>query len=408
MRAQNISYMYECEWTDDFVHRSGLDYYSPEIPGLIELHNTVILPAKESDLQTWGIGGADVNKTLFEQIRQGIAFGGCYSYSTEDEVHMDETVYYIPVIMKHWGHFLIDVLSRFWFLLDGMDQGYRIAFCSLDFYNAELQGNYAEAVRLLNVPADRMLFVDRPMRFRKIIVPKASFGYSMKIHEVYLRTISFLKEKALCSVKTEELIPVEKIYFTRTRFQRAKLMEVGEKEIETLFASIGYRVMAPEALSFTEQVFYLSNCRELAGLSGSVMHNILFTEEDTKVAILNRTCMPNPPQFAINQASKAEITYIDCYSKWTLSHPQDYGGPNGGPVQVEVNENLYKYLYDCGYGCCLTDSRPQALKKLRNLIRFFYLKLRNKAKKTVFLTNAYRKCTSFYHRSSSISQNIQT
>ncbi len=390
MRAENTQYMYDSSWTDDFKHRSELDYYSPELPEMVELEETVILPAKESVMRTWGIGGVDVDELSFENIRQGIAFGGHYSYSPEEVVSLNETVYYIPVIMKHWGHFLIDVLSRFWFLLDDMDEGHRIAFCSLDFKDTSLEGNYAEVIRFLDVTPERLVLVDRPMRFRKIVVPKAAFGYSMSIHGVFLRTIARIKERALCDPQVKELTPVDKVYFTRTKFRRAKLLEVGEKDIENLFFACGYTVMSPEQLSFVEQVFYISNCKEMAALSGSIMHNVLFTEKNTRVAILNRTCMPNPPQFPINQTAEAEIVYIDCYSKWILSHPRDYGGPKAGPVWLEANENLYKYLYDSGYGKILTDSKLPTEKKLRNIMQYCYLSVRVKAKQSKLLTGIYR------------------
>ena len=389
MRAETTQYMFDCQWTDDFKKRSSMDYYSSKEPEMIELHDTIILPAKESSKMTWGIGGPNVADPLLEEIRMGIAFGGRYPFSAGEVVSKNETVYYVPVIMKHWGHFLIDVLSRFWFILDN-DKNYKIAFCSLDFQDGNLQGNYAEAISYLGVPQDRLLFINSPMRFRRILIPKASFGYNLSISASYIRTISYLKNAVLNSEIFNELTPEEKIYFTRTNFNRARLMEVGEKDIEELFAACGYCVMSPEKLSFAEQVFYVANCKQFAGLSGTIMHNILFASENSSVTILNRTCMPNQPQFAINQASNAKVLYVDCYAKRILRYPKDYGGPKAGPILVEINNNLIRFLSDQGYDISNSSLRPKFALKIRNRIQYSYLSLRIRAKQSPKLTRIYQ------------------
>lgn len=388
---QNTRYMYPCEWTNDFVYRCQQNYFSDQEVFFTELEDCTILPAKESKKRTWGEGGIVATNEICEKVRQGIAFGGQYPFSEVNTVIEEETVYYIPVIMKHWGHFLIDVLSRCWFLTDNHDKKWRIAFCSLDFPDGIIQGNYEEALRYLGIASERLYYISRPTRFSRVLVPSASFGYQLPYTKEYIKTIERLKSTALEASKAVPLRPVDRIYFTRTKFWRAKTTEIGEKNIENLFRSNGYHVFSPEKLSLREQIFYIAHCNKMAAMSGTITHNIIFSGDQSEAAILNRTCMPNPPQFALNQLSPAKVTYVDCYSRWTLDHPRDYGGPKGGPIWVEINRNLLQYLKDSGYASGLPNKADKMLMGLQNRVRFLYIFVRMKSKQSRLFNFIYRK-----------------
>ena len=160
---------------------------------------------------------------------------------------------------------------------------------------------------------------------------------------------------------------IEKIYFTRQQFRRAHMTEVGEKEIEELFRSSGFTVLAPEKLTVEEQIFYFSTAGEIASISGTISHNIVFCEEGTKVAVLNRCCLPNIAQFSINQISKATVTYIDVYAEETMRRAEYW------PVWVEVNDNLNRFMSDTGHGTSSIPLYKRSLVKLRNYGRYEYL-----------------------------------
>lgn len=349
MQTECTDYMYECEWTEDFLKRTAVNYHSDVVPEIKEVKDATILPQKDAEGHPWGLGGAVYPDGAFvEESRMGETFGGSYPIKQEDVIDTKEKVYYIPIIPRHWGHFLLDVLCRFWFIANGTDEGCRIAFCGKDFPDHQITGNYLEALNLLGIEESRLLFVDKPMRFSKIMIPEASYGDGKPYTDAYLAVIRWLKEKALTSKAIEDLQPIEKIYFTRTRFRRARMTEIGEKEIEELFHKNGFTVLAPEQLTVTEQIFYFSSAKEIAAISGTISHNIVFCESGTEVAILNRCCLPNMAQFSINQISKARITYIDVYAKETMRRPKYW------PVWVEVNQSLLRFLDDKGY----TEGRP--------------------------------------------------
>ena len=177
MRTECTKYMYDCKWTQDFLERSRADYHTDDVPGFKIIENALLLPQKEASGHSWGIGGAvSPDGTVAEASCVGQVFGGAYQVREEDILYNGEILYFIPIIPRHWGHFLIDVLSRFWFIIDGSDRGYRIAFCGKDFPDHKLTGNYLETLKILGVDEKRLLFIEKPTRAAKILIPEASYG----------------------------------------------------------------------------------------------------------------------------------------------------------------------------------------------------------------------------------------
>ena len=374
MKKIGTDYMYGGKWTDEFLRLNSTDYRTEQSPEITELKDAVILPARESSVHAWGSGGAvDSDGQLAEASRLGTIFGEAYPYSRTELMTLNESVYYIPVIPKHWGHFLIDILCRFWFVLDGKDLGYRIAYCSNDFEEG-LTGNYLEALELLGINKSRLIMVTRPTQFSEVLIPGKSFGDGAPYCEKYLSVVNRIKEQVF---RTDaSLLPdrEDRIYFTRTKFRRSKYTEVGEERIEKLFRENGFTVLSPERLTVREQVFYFSTCKEIASLSGTIGHQIVFSEPGNQYYNLNRCCLLNYAQLAVNQMSSAEITYIDVYAKETLKKPQYW------PVWVEANHNLSRFFRDRSFP--VTDYKPieAAVFKLVDFIHFKYLFLRLRIK----------------------------
>lgn len=371
MKSNCTDYMYAGKWTDEFLKLSSADYRTDRVPQITEVKNAVILPAAESPEHGWGSGGAvDETGKLVEASRLGSIFGESYPFDRAKLNVLNENVYYIPVIPRHWGHFLIDILCRFWFLLDGNDLGYRIAYCTHDFGEEGLIGNYLEALELLGIAESRLLHITTPTQVSAVLIPESSFGDGLPYSKEYLEVIKKIKAQVMCS--NRKLLParLEKIYFTRTNFRRSRYTETGEKRIEKLFQKNGFTVLSPEKLTVREQIYYFSTCKEIASLSGTIAHQIMFSEPGNQYYNLNRCCLPNYAQFAVNQMSSAEIIYIDVYAKETEKKAQYW------PVWVEANQNLSRFFRDKSFP--VSEYKPGQLFFFR-LIDFFqyrYLTIR--------------------------------
>lgn len=164
------------------------------------------------------------------------------------------------------------------------------------------------------------------------------------------------------------LKPIEKIYFTRTRFGK---WDIGEWEIEKAFLNNGYTILSPESLGLVEQVYYIYHAKEIVSLSGTIPHNYIFAQSSSKILILNRHSQPHWPQYRINYIFDLDVAWIDVYHKWHYFHKIDYGSPK---IWVEFSNCLVDYFKDNNIK--LPPFYRLFWSKVRNYIMFFcYWKL---------------------------------
>lgn len=346
MKTFSTKYMYDNAWTKKAEELSSQDHRSAQGPYVVQVKNGTLLPEKPGDVP-WGIGGClDEKGDLVNESTVIRAFGGKYEYENADVEYLDETVIYIPIIPKHWGHFLIDVVSRLWIFCDKTyDTAHKkIYYCAWNWGGQGLSGNYLKFLQYLGI-ADRMILLTKPVRAKEVWIPSYTMSYCDTYDEAYKLPFMHVIAQINQSQAVQGLEPAEKIYFTRTALPTSRLKEIGEKEIEDCMAQNGFRIFSPEKLSLEEQIFYINHCSIMAAMSGTIMHNIVFAGEQTKLYIFNRTCVPNPPQLMLNRLYSNEVYDVDVYQADTLKHPRDYGS---GPFWVTVNENMKHFCCDLG------------------------------------------------------------
>jgi hypothetical protein len=339
-------YMYQNKWTklsEDLFYK---DKEEKDAPRVKEIENGILLPQRDGELP-WGIGGClDSAGNFIDDLAIKKAFGGKYSYDIDSAERLDETVIYIPIIPKHWGHFLIDAICRLWIFLDEnyKDKNYKIYYNSWNFENNKLTGNYRKFFEHFGIYKN-MYPVDKVIQARKVLIPSATMSFSESYNKEYKNIFKYLTEKILDSEDVSTLEKKDRIYFTRSNLPTSRMKEIGEIDIEKILKDNGFCILSPEKLSLEEQVFYFHNADIVASMSGTIMHNIGFAGENTKLWIMNRTCMPNEPQLSMNRLFDNEVIMVDTYVEETLKHPRDYGT---GPFWLEPNINFKHLCEDYG------------------------------------------------------------
>lgn len=344
MKKFDTTYMYDNKWTDLSEQMFYRDACESSKPYIKKVENGILLPQKDGTLP-WGIGGClDANGQLVEESTVYDAFGGSYPYNTVDINEVNETVIYIPIIPNHWGHFLIDVVSRLWVFLDErFDTSHvRIFYNSFGWKNGEISGNCKKFLEYLGI-FDRLEKVTNPTRISEIWIPSYTMSFSKTYNVEYKTVFNYITNKVMRLDKIHSLKHYEKVYFSRTRLETSKLKEIGEKYIEDIFRENGYAILYPEQLSLEEQIYYFQTSKVICAISGTIMHNICFSNDTVKMYIMNRTCVPNSPQIMLNKLFNNEIVIVDTYAKETIKHPRDYGS---GPFWIVPNDNFKKFCYE--------------------------------------------------------------
>jgi hypothetical protein len=370
--------MHTNKYTLDYLEQIDNEFEANEPLKFNSYKNVTILPAKEDFRHPWGKGGVIDSNSKYIPTFEEHVFGGKYNLYEKPHYSTFEQVIYIPVVPKQWGHFIIDVLCRFWWFNDPKYKNFKVAYISKDWSHEGITGNQLEILRLLFgcEIIEKLLYITEATTFNEILVPEPSFTFGGSYHREY----KLLIEAIISNCNSHQVNKQRKIYLSRTKIHQYS--EVGEEEIESIFENNGYEIIHPEELTFREQINILQESDEIVGISGSNMHNIIFAKDYANVTIINRAGVFNPPQIKINRIKKANVTMIDAYDNDIyLKHPRNYGE---GPFLLCVNSNVLRYSEENDLTMIFS---TEQLKKIHSKnvtkYRFYYL--------ARFIIRTYRK-----------------
>jgi hypothetical protein len=90
-------------------------------------------------------------------------------------------------------------------------------------------------------------------------------------------------------------------------------------------------------------IYLIQNAEEVAAVSGTLPHNMLFAKDGQKLVILERNVVNNPCQPYINRLKDLQVTYIDANIPLYSVHI------SGGPFILAYTDLFDAYTRQCGY-----------------------------------------------------------
>lgn len=288
------------------------------------------------------------NGTIVENVCSGSIYDTMQSktYSIPIEFDSIDEVIYLGGINKCWGHYITDGICKLWCINTPeikllLEKNIPIVFTYEWIIDEKMASSWRHLIDLLGWKNVNIFPLTKITKIKRIHIPSNSLQYSTKgrfyTYE-FKHLIDSLKNAALSH--NMRLPKIEKIYLSRTRLT-SDHAEFGEKGIEKLFKKAGFKILYPEQLSFEEQVYYLHNAKEVAGTMGSISHNFMFCNSETKLYILRKSWYTNDFQYVINQVSNLDVTYIDVNLSVFLN-----SNSNDGPFFLYVNDNLKRFFQD--------------------------------------------------------------
>lgn len=339
-------YMYKNSYTESFKQFASKDYLRRKKLEIKRVKKGLVLPLKVSEAGGPLLGYGGVLDSNGEYVMESAQIGkggtadrfvGKYDFDPHKVVYSDEEVIYIGALPLHWGHFLVDMVYRFWVFNDIQNENKKIVYCA---NGQNFKGPQLEFIKMLGIDEKRLFRIDKPTCFKEVDVPEPAYMacdyYTIDYRNIFTRVVNNLDSISLQSY--------EKIYLSRGHFRKAKRSEIGEKHIEDNFLRNGFHVLYMEELSLKEQIFYITSSKVIAALSGTLCHNIMFANPNTTLILLNKTHLINTHQVLINQAVGCKVVYVDVYKEPFKKFPKSYGS---GPFLLE-EDSLEKYFVDQG------------------------------------------------------------
>ena len=332
---------YNLEYTDSFLKpeyekRSSFSSFKDAELKLFEIENVTVLPMQPAssppDLREGGLYDEKGNILECSKILPNRIIH-------PEKINVESTPYaqkpeavYIGAFWEHWGHFILEQVSRLYYLLD------EVKTKDLDLiYIADkpLEGNYLEFFKLLGVDKKRLVWVNKQTKYKKLFIPEVSMIAMKYYTKEYQKIFDAIKKNA------PKIDGYEKVFYTTSNFVRSPYKDFGElKVIENIFADNGYKIISPEQKTLKEQISIMQSCRDFAAISGTLPHNILFANKDINVLIINKSYVINYHQWLIDDATGIIPTYIDAHSSILPEHV------GRGPFFYRITDNLIKYLKD--------------------------------------------------------------
>jgi hypothetical protein len=254
------------------------------------------------------------------------------------------TYMYAGPMFGHFGHFLVESISRLWALtqLEGKIDG--IVF-SPKFQNnpQKMAENFRPILKVLGVDVP-VILVDEPTRIDTLYLPQQGFGMFQMI-EGAPEFRAFVQDRCGASIPAQG---AEKIYLSRSALPPARGGMLGEKRLEALLKAEGYVIYHPQKHSFDEQVAAYKAARKIISVDGSPLHLLaLVGDAGQTVACLARRSGAFDKIFA--QQLKAfqgiETTTIDALADQWIPEGSDrpdrlsYGEPDLARVYDALKEN---------------------------------------------------------------------
>lgn len=271
--------------------------------------DAIILPQKDGGEYMHGLGGVVDQKGEFI-LSSGLVtqFGGSYYFDENNIQTIYEKVCYCGYLINHWGHFLLDAVSRLWYSFEHDSEIDSYVFIIEENSLRRPTGNYYEFLQLFGVE-NKIRIVSVPTRFREVIVPDISFAKTRYYSDQFNRIFDKVVASAIRYSLAERSWP-SKVYLSRNHFS-GKTAESGLDLVDHFFEKNGFEIVYPEEKSLSEMILLLQNAEICASESGTLTHNFLFAQNGKKVIIFERQVTINVYQCNVDIVKALNVTYVD-------------------------------------------------------------------------------------------------
>lgn len=228
-----------------------------------------LLVNSEFELSKNSYGILDGSKTLPSDLVKEID-GSFYldSEALGESTFLEGNFFFIGSIHRHFGHFLVEGLSRLW-ALDFIPQSIKDNMQYI-IYEDSIPEFALQTLELLGVPLNKIVYAPRHAIVERVFVPDISY----KTHHWASNLMQSTYNKISSSVAPNPKIE-RRIYLSRKNTADRPLD--NEDNIEEIFSSFGFEIISPEHLTIKEQIKVISESKIIAGPVGSQMYLSAFS-----------------------------------------------------------------------------------------------------------------------------------
>lgn len=188
--------------------------------------------------------------------------------------------YFLGNLLPHWGHFLLDGISRLWFLIRLPNElREKLKFIC---YDNHIPTWGWELLNAFGINERNLIFMKKGMLVKNLIMPLESYRTHISASSEFQCVFDTIRD-FYCN--RLDVKPTRKVYLSR-RNQLARRLS-NESCIESLLSSEGYEIIIPESLSVAEQVQLAASSKILIGTTGSGLYLAAFQKRGSSTIVIH-------------------------------------------------------------------------------------------------------------------------
>lgn len=196
--------------------------------------------------------------------------------------HYDGMAAYGGIIFNHYGHFLLESLSRYWYLKNfSGDIFFHYPYISspgVHNFNERLLSWQKEVLSSLFVDISRLHIITQTVQFSKLIVPSPGFVLREWCEKQQTDALKIFGEKIKTStLSLSNIQSYDKLWLSRSSLTYGLI--AGEKEFEKALEKENFLIVKPEKLSVTEQIKLYHQAKLICGFIGSAFHTLILADD---------------------------------------------------------------------------------------------------------------------------------
>ena len=202
----------------------------------------------------------------------------------------DGKAIYLGNLFAHFGHFILESLSRMW-----AARNFGTVFDSY-YYHSWDGGVSIDKVRAgdlavtcfnaLGIPLERVRVVpDTGSWISNCLIPQQLFEVNRHVSKQFVPVLDSIVGYVKRSSPSGDVKPSDRLYLSRLHQPRRA---ENEEAIEAIFRDADFVIVTPELLSFQQQVALVSEAKIVAGCGGSNMHLAAFAQKATVISLDHR------------------------------------------------------------------------------------------------------------------------
>ena len=214
---------------------------------------------------------------------------------------------YLGHYTGHYGHFLLETLSRFWIFFNSSEdfKKYDNFIFHPFLHKTPSPDNFSPAnicFKCFGLDISKIILITEPTHFENLTVPQSFFEINHRVRQemgaVYKEIRNFatgLESSRVGLVnriwgwgKDEKL----RLFISRRKARGYRPM-VNERAVERAFAAEGFKIFHPERWKFEQQVAIFDRTEVLAGVEGSALHNSVFMKSGGQVISIGTPRVPS-------------------------------------------------------------------------------------------------------------------